>query len=68
MPDETPLIWTARGNLPIDDLDYSTRWEQKDDSLALVETYRLGGEVVRESVHVYALRGLFSSAEASAIN
>lgn len=47
-----PLIFTTKGNLPIASLDYSTRWEDCAEYTKLIETYKLGGEVVRESVHV----------------
>ena len=56
--DKIPLIWTTRGNLPVADLEYSTRWEDTPDHTTLIETYRLGGEVVRESAHVLHRRGL----------
>lgn len=54
-----PLIHTSRGNLPIASLQYETRWEDAPDYIKFVEVYRLDGEVVRESAHVYAKRGLF---------
>lgn len=53
-----PLIYTAKGNLPIADLSYSTRWERTEDFIKFVETYRLDGEVVKESAHVLALKPL----------
>ena len=67
MPD-TPLIYTTHGNLPIDSLQYETRWEQSADYVKLVETYRLDGEVVRESAHVLALKGLLTDAIAQPLN
>jgi hypothetical protein len=64
MSAETPLIHTIRGNLPIADLDYSTRWESEPGCwLKLIETYRFQGEVVRESAHVLALQPLNMTAE-----
>lgn len=54
-----PLIHTSRGNLPIASLQYATRWEDAEDYIKFVERYSLDGEVVRESAHVYAKRGLF---------
>lgn len=68
MCDDTPLIYTARGNLPISDLEYSTRWELTEDYVKLVEVYRLDGEVVRESAHVCSLRGPFADAQAAQLN
>ncbi len=53
-----PVIYTTKGNLPVKDLTYATRWEVTDDYTKLVETYSLGGEVVRESAHVLTKRGL----------
>jgi hypothetical protein len=55
---ETPLIWTTRGNLPMDSLHYSTRWEDTDEYTKFIETYTLDGETVRESVHILMKRGL----------
>lgn len=54
----TPLIYTSHGNLPIDDLDYSTTWEDNDRYTKLIETYKLDGEVVRESVHILTRQNL----------
>lgn len=55
---EAPLIYTTRGNVPIADLTYATRWEVTGDYTKLIETYHLGGELVRESAHVLAHTGL----------
>lgn len=55
---DEPLIHTSHGNLPIASLQYATRWEDAPEYLKFVEVYRLDGEVVRESAHVYAKRGL----------
>lgn len=51
--DDVPLIWTSKGNLPLDSLTYATRWEETDSYLKFVETYSIEGEVVKESCHVY---------------
>ena len=64
---DVPLIYTTKGNLPVDSLAYSTHWEDAEDYMKFVETYKLEGEVVKESVHVYckkplelaAIQGLF---------
>lgn len=61
MTNDTPLIWTTRGNLPLADLAYAVRWEDTPDYIKLIETYTAGdGEVVKESAHVYAKRGMFA--------
>lgn len=62
---EIPLIWTTKGNLPVDSLEYTTRWEDTDDFIKLVETYRLDGEIVKENAHIYAKRGVFQEMLAS---
>ncbi len=59
-----PLIYTSHGNLPIASLQYATRWEDAPDYIKFVEVYTLDGEVVRESAHVYAKRGLFAESVA----
>lgn len=53
-----PLIYTAKGNLPIDNLEYSTTWEDNDSYTKFIETYKLDGEVVRESVHILTRQNL----------
>lgn len=55
---DEPMIYTSRGNLPIESLQYATRWEDSVDYIKFVEVYTFDGEVVRESAHVYAKRGL----------
>ena len=52
MNDETPLIYTSKGNLPVASLSYSTQWEDNDDYTQFTETHTLNGEVVKQSVHV----------------
>jgi hypothetical protein len=54
----TPLIYTINGNVPIDDLEYSTTWEDNEKYTKLIETYKFDGEVVRESVHILTRQNL----------
>ena len=68
MNEEVPLIHTMKGNLPIADLHYETRWEVTDDYTKLIETYSLNSEVVRQSAHVLGKRPLFAEAESQSIN
>lgn len=63
-----PLIFTTKGNLPVKDLAYATRWEVTDDYTKLIETYSLNGEVVRESAHVLTKRGVFAEPVAQTLN
>jgi hypothetical protein len=58
-----PLIYTIKGNIPIASLDYSAIWLDAAEFIKLTETYRLEGEIVKESVHVYMKRGLESTIE-----
>lgn len=64
MTSAPPLIHTTLGNLPVADLDYDVRWEDAPDYVKMVETYRLRGEIVRESAHVMMKRGAAGLAEA----
>jgi hypothetical protein len=63
MTEETPLIWTSKGNLPLEALEYETKWEKSDTYVKFVEIHRLDGEIVREAAHVLALQPLTSMAE-----
>ena len=60
---DEPLIYTLKGNLPVGSLEYETRWENAPEYIKLVETYKLDGEIVRESAHVYAKRGMAFEAQ-----
>lgn len=63
---EKPMIWTAKGNLPIEDLTYQTAWDVQDTYIKFVERYLdASGEVVKESAHVYDKVG-FSARGAAA--
>jgi len=57
--EQTPLIWTKDGNLPLVDLDYEPRWEITDEYIKFVEVHRRKdtGEAVREAAHVLARNG-----------
>lgn len=60
-----PLIYTSRGNVPIASLAYSTAWHVGDKVIQFTETYRLGSEVVKQSVHVYDREGSTAAAVAA---
>jgi hypothetical protein len=62
-----PLIYTSKGNLPITHLGYATTWEEDDQMIALVETYTLDGEIVRQSKHIKVKQGLTLFPEAEKI-
>lgn len=57
-PDPTPMVWTTKGNMPVEFLDYNVEWFENPDEIGLVEVYRHQGEIVRRSVHVRKKEGL----------
>jgi len=60
--EDVPLIFTTRGNVPISELEYQTRWEDTPDYTKFVERYVASdGEVVKESAHVYDRKGVFGA-------
>ena len=65
---DTPLIWTINGNLPVENLDYAVTWKVTEDYIKLVETYKLDGEIVRENAHVYSLKPISVFGEAGALS
>lgn len=70
MNTEVPLIWTAKGNLPFDDLYCEVRWEDTKDYIKFTEIYKLKttDEVVRDSHHTYLKQGLPVFGEQGALN
>ena len=64
---DTPLIWTSKGNLPIDSLDYSYAWDDTDTYIKFSEIYKLDGEVVKESAHVRMKFGVETNSEQGVI-
>lgn len=57
---EVPLIWTSKGNLPVDILKHTTRWEEDETIIRFTETYFLDGEIVKSSSHIYVKQGINS--------
>lgn len=60
---DVPLIYTSKGNLPLESLAYSTQWEDTDTYTKLIETYRLGDEIVKQSCHVLTKQSLTAAVE-----
>ena len=60
-----PLIWTAKGNIPMAGLQHDVEWRVSPEQIIFIERYLLDGEVVKESAHVKVLTGVVMSGEAS---
>ena len=51
----TPLIYTSKGNLPIDSLARKDGWDFDQNGVTYWEEYQLSGELVKRSVARYQL-------------
>lgn len=47
-----PLIWTTKGNLPVEDLKLHHFWIDNDNETTYVEEWYLGEELVKRNVAV----------------
>lgn len=55
---DLPLIYTSKGNVLESTLTYEHRWVITDDFIQLLECWKdESGEIVKNNVHMYALRG-----------
>ena len=55
-PDQVPMLWTSRGNLPISQLRYEEQWINNGEILALQRFYfDTDGVLVSNSFHGYLL-------------
>ena len=54
---EAPLIYTARGNLPVASLTHHVEWKVTPEQIVFIEAYSLDGEIVKQSAHVHVLTG-----------
>ena len=52
---EVPLIYTSKGNLPIDSLRYEKHWIFSMTEIQFKEVYYLADEIVKEGAHIYKL-------------
>jgi hypothetical protein len=51
---DTPMIWTCKGNLPIDSLTMQVRWTVSEDEICFEEFYYdASGEEVKHSAHKF---------------
>lgn len=51
MNTDIPLIYTTKGNLPINSLQYRHQWLEDVNTITFVEEYLLDEEVVKRNVH-----------------
>lgn len=60
---DRPMIYTTKGNMPLDMLTYSTRWQVTAEHVQFIETYTLHDEIVKENAHVLMLSGVAAEAQ-----
>ena len=60
-----PLIWTSKGNLPVDTLKHAVEWRVTSEQIVFIESYTLDGEVVKQSSHIHILTGAQAIGEAA---
>jgi hypothetical protein len=65
---ETPLIWTSKGNVPIESLRYEHNWIDNADETTLVECwFDASNEVVKKNVHMFGRKPLNMGAQQAAM-
>lgn len=56
---EEPLIYTSKGNVLQSSLTYEHQWVISEEAISLLEFWRdETGELVKNNVHMYSLKGL----------
>ena len=56
---EEPLIYTSMGNVPEKSLTYDKQWKVGEDIIIFTETWHdAEGNLVKNNVHMYAVKGL----------
>lgn len=61
---DTPLIYTSKGNLPADSLTYHHEWVVTDEFIKFREFYTdATGEIVKDSTHAYVPQGVGAVSE-----
>lgn len=57
---DVPLMYTSRGNVPIDTLEMRVFWDITDKYIKVRECFydKTSGELVRESAHAYDKHGV----------
>ena len=54
---DEPLVFTTKGNIPIDTLEYFHAWEDNLEYTKFIQGYKLDGEVVKQEAHVMMKAG-----------
>jgi hypothetical protein len=49
--DSVPLLYTSKGNIPIDGLELKTLWNFEETGITFTEEYWQGDECVKRSAH-----------------
>jgi hypothetical protein len=62
---EVPLIYTSRGNVPLDSVDIKVEWFFEPDYVKLVEKAfdKVSGELIKESAHIYSKSSVMGVAQ-----
>lgn len=58
MTDVVPLIYTINGNVPESSLRYEKKWSVNEELISFVEEWYDGDTLVKNNVHMYAVKGL----------
>jgi len=59
IPQTVPYIYTKNGNVPEASLTYSKQWKIDDELIIFTEMWHdTTGELVKNNVHMYALKGI----------
>ena len=54
----TPLIFTTKGNVPLESLRHEVEWRISDEVVIFIERYFNDDDMVKESTHVKLLTGV----------
>ena len=64
---DTPLIWTSKGNLPIEGLRQAVVWTDNENETICASEMWQGEDCVRREVHIYKRKGLETLAEVAVL-
>lgn len=61
---DIPMIWTSKGNIPLDSLKEEVHWIDNEEETTCVNEWWLDGECVKRAVHIFKRKGLETLAQA----